>query len=110
MEAMVRQQIAFYGSTPAYAGVLEVLGEPELHRELHKMSRQGEWEQMSRIIPEHVVDACAVRASLKELPARLLERYARYYDRLVMYFPLPASEAEWVQTCAAAVRAAPALA
>ena len=41
-----RQQIAFYGSTPAYRGVLELHGWGDLQDELNALSKQGEWEEM----------------------------------------------------------------
>ncbi len=42
----VSQQIAFYGSTPAYRRVLELHGWGELQGELHRMSKQGLWGEM----------------------------------------------------------------
>ena len=42
----VREQIAFYGSTPAYRGVLEHHGWGDLQPELNALSKQGEWKQM----------------------------------------------------------------
>src|SRR4051794_2913824 len=38
-----RRQIAFYGSTPAYRGVLELHGWGDLQPELNALSKQGEW-------------------------------------------------------------------
>jgi len=43
----VRGQIAFYGSTPAYRGVLELHGWGELQSELNALSKTGEWEKMA---------------------------------------------------------------
>ena len=39
-----KQQIAFYGSTPAYRGVLELHGWGDLQDELNRMSKEGEVE------------------------------------------------------------------
>ncbi|HEY4001260.1 MAG TPA: TIGR03617 family F420-dependent LLM class oxidoreductase [Candidatus Xenobia bacterium] len=104
MEGLVRQQIAFYGSTPAYSEVLAILGHLELHQELHRLSKQQKWADMAALIPADVVDAFAVRAPLEQLGAKLVERYGPYYDRLVMYLPLPASNLEAVQTCLRSVQ------
>src|SRR5205823_14175322 len=57
----VRQQIAFYGSTPAYRGVLEKHGWGELQPELNRLSKQSEWVEMGTLITDDVLDAFAVR-------------------------------------------------
>ena len=59
-----RKQIAFYGSTPAYRKVLELHGWGELHTELHRLSRQGEWDVMGSLIDDEILDAFAVVAPL----------------------------------------------
>src|SRR5437764_636801 len=41
-----RQQIAFYGSTPAYRTVLELHGWGGLQDDLNKMSKEGKWVEM----------------------------------------------------------------
>ena len=45
-DAAVRQQIAFYGSTPAYRPVLDLHGWGDLQDELNVLSKQGEWVEM----------------------------------------------------------------
>src|SRR5580693_632202 len=40
----VRKQIAFYGSTPAYRGVLDLHGWGDLQTKLNELSRSGEWD------------------------------------------------------------------
>jgi alkanesulfonate monooxygenase SsuD/methylene tetrahydromethanopterin reductase-like flavin-dependent oxidoreductase (luciferase family) len=44
--AGTRQQIAFYGSTPAYRNVLEIHGWGGLQDEFNALSKQGEWVEM----------------------------------------------------------------
>lgn len=84
MEAAVRAQIAFYGSTPAYQPVLESLGHSELHAQLHQMSRQGQWQDMARLIPEDVLEAFSLRAEPGELSAAIEERFRGIYDRVLV--------------------------
>lgn len=91
MEAEVRKQIAFYGSTPAYAEVLALLGHEELHKDLHRLSREGKWDEMARLIPEDVMEAIAVRAPMEGLAAELQRRYEGVYDRMVTYSAFPRS-------------------
>ena len=50
--AGTKQQIAFYGSTPAYRGVLELHGWGDLQTELNRLSKQGEWVTMGELIDD----------------------------------------------------------
>src|SRR6516225_6676347 len=56
----VREQIAFYASTPAYRGVLELHGWGELQPELNALSKQGEWVEMGERIDDDVLQTFAV--------------------------------------------------
>ena len=52
----VQQQIAFYGSTPAYRGVLELHGWGDLQAELNALSKQGEWVEMGELIDDEILN------------------------------------------------------
>ncbi len=96
--AYVRQQIAFYASTPAYRGVLE-LHDWDFGEKLTAMSKRGEWEAMGGVVPDEVVDEVAVVAPLDELGAALRERYEGRVQRLAFYAiegMLQLSEEEWI--------------
>jgi probable F420-dependent oxidoreductase len=82
-----RMQLAFYGSTPAYARVLALHGWEQLHATLNRLSKQGEWEQMAAAIDDEVVDAFAIVAEPDDVPAAVRERYGGIIDRLG--FPAP---------------------
>lgn len=84
LERKVRESIAFYGSTPAYAEVLEVIGHGELHRELHRLSREGRWGEMAKLIPEDVVACCSVRAAPEKIQDEVRKLYGDLYDRVVL--------------------------
>jgi probable F420-dependent oxidoreductase len=84
-EFLVKSQIGFYGSTPAYAGVLELHGWGELHRELNAMTKRGEWDKIPAAIPDEVLEAFAVTAEPAELGSALLERFGADVDRLSLY-------------------------
>ena len=77
-----KEQLAFYGSTPAYRPVLEVHGWDGLQPELNRLSKEGRWDEMTAMIPEELVDALAVVAPRKEAAARLLERSAGLTDHV----------------------------
>ena len=61
----VRQQIAFYGSTPAYRPVLELHGWGDLQPELNTLSKRGEWVKMGELIDDDVA-----RRLRRRVPAR----------------------------------------
>jgi hypothetical protein len=54
------QQIAFYGSTPAYRGVLDVHGWGGLQDELNTLSKQGKWVEMGNLIDDEILNTFAV--------------------------------------------------
>jgi probable F420-dependent oxidoreductase len=80
-----KQQIAFYGSTPAYKGVLDVHGWGDLQVELNRLSKQGEWVKMGELIDDEVLDAFAVVAEPAEVPAKILQRFSGVVDRISFY-------------------------
>ena len=72
----VREQLAFYGSTPAYAPVLDLHGFTDLHPELNRLSKAGRWDDMTELIPDELVELIAVVGPRSEIAARLVERTA----------------------------------
>ncbi|HEY2428143.1 MAG TPA: LLM class F420-dependent oxidoreductase [Acidimicrobiales bacterium] len=90
--AGVRQQIAFYGSTPAYRGVLELHGWGDLQPELNALSKQGKWVEMGSLIDDEILDAFAVVAPPGEVAARIRSRFEGILDRLSFYLPYQAPE------------------
>ncbi|MEM7407791.1 MAG: TIGR03617 family F420-dependent LLM class oxidoreductase [Pseudomonadota bacterium] len=80
-ETKMRQQVAFYGSTPAYKGVLDSIGAGELQPELNQMSKQGRWEAMGELIDDSVLDAFAVRGDAAGLAQQIKARYGDIADR-----------------------------
>jgi probable F420-dependent oxidoreductase len=91
----VRQQIAFYGSTPAYKGVLEKHGWHDLQPELNRLSKQGEWVQMGTLITDEVVDAFAVRGEPEDIPKLILARFGDVIDRVTFYTPYKSDPERW---------------
>jgi probable F420-dependent oxidoreductase len=82
-----RKQIAFYGSTPAYRKVLELHGWGDLHTELHRLSRAGEWDAMGSLIDDEILEAFAVVAPLDEVAAKIRDRCDGVIDRVLVGFP-----------------------
>jgi probable F420-dependent oxidoreductase len=69
-----RGQISFYGSTPAYKGVLEHHGYPALHLELNRLSKQGKWLDMMGRIDDALFDHIAVSGTPAQVAAKLRAR------------------------------------
>jgi probable F420-dependent oxidoreductase len=88
----VRGQIAFYGSTPAYRGVLEHHGWGDLQPELNAMSKEGRWKEMGERIDDDVLSTFAVVAEPEDVADGLLARYGDLVDRVSFYLPYKAAD------------------
>lgn len=77
----VKYQIAFYGSTRTYRKMFEVHGWEDVCEDLHRMSKEDEWDEMADLVTAEMVDTFAVEAPWPELRERLEERYT-HVDRL----------------------------
>jgi probable F420-dependent oxidoreductase len=88
----VRQQIAFYGATPAYRGVLDLHGWGDLHTELHRLSKTGDWETMTTLIDDEALNVFAVVGEPKEVGAQIVARFDGLIDRFTLYTPYPLDE------------------
>jgi len=84
---MVKQQIAFYGSTRTYEPVLAAHGWQALTAQLHRKSVEGDWKGMADLITDEMLDTYAVTATYDRLRDKLLERYAGLLDRTALYQP-----------------------
>ncbi|MEW6047616.1 MAG: TIGR03617 family F420-dependent LLM class oxidoreductase [Bacillota bacterium] len=96
MRQAVREQVAFYASTPSYRRVLEHHGWGELGERLSQLARAGRWSQMAAVVPDEMLDEVAVEAAPDELAGRIVERYGGMLDRVALYMPFRPSEwSEW---------------
>jgi probable F420-dependent oxidoreductase len=77
----MRQQVAFYGSTPAYKPVLDSIGAGELQPELNALSKQGRWEAMGDAITDDVLGRFAVAGDPVALATQIKARYGDIVDR-----------------------------
>jgi probable F420-dependent oxidoreductase len=80
----VRQQVAFYASTPDYAAVLELHGW-DFADKLRGMSRRGEWGEMAAVIPDEMIDEVAVVAPIDQLGEAIRARYGDRIQRVGYY-------------------------
>ena len=85
----VQQQIAFYGSTPAYRPVLELHGWGDLQPELNALSKQGEWVKMGELIDDDMLNTFAVVAEPEQIAPELHKRYGDVVDRMLVLRAVP---------------------
>lgn len=94
----VRDQIAFYASTPAYHGVLEVHGWGDLGQQLHALSRTddpGKWDTMGDLIDDEVLDAFAVVGAPGKIAKTITSRFDDVMNRIQFYAPYPHDTSMW---------------
>jgi probable F420-dependent oxidoreductase len=92
-----REQIAFYGSTPAYRGVLEHHGWGDLQDELNVLSKQGQWSEMGERIDDEILGTFAVVAEPDGLAEGIRRRFGDTIDRLSFYAPYRSDPERWHQ-------------
>ena len=84
-----RQQIAFYGSTPAYRAVLDAHGWGGLQDELNALSKQGRWTEMGELIDDEILQTFAVVGAPEAIAPELRRRYGDVISRISFYAPVP---------------------
>ena len=90
-----RQQIAFYGSTPAYRPVLEAHGWGGLQDALNTLSKQGEWEKMGTLVNDEILNTFAVVGTPEEIAPELSKRYGDVIQRISFYAPYASDPERW---------------
>ena len=87
----VRRRIAFYGSTRTYHDVLEHHGWKSVGEELHELSKEQAWDEMTDLVSDEMVATFALDADPAELRAEALDVYGDVADRIAL--PLEHGEA-----------------
>ena len=77
---IVKMQLAFYGSTPAYRPVLELHGWEDLQPTLNRLSKQGKWQEMGELISDEILETFAV---VCEDPRQIAPQFAQRYGDLI---------------------------
>jgi probable F420-dependent oxidoreductase len=99
--AGTRQQIAFYGSTPAYRGVLDIHGWGGLQDELNTLSKQGKWVEMGNLIDDEILNTFAVVGEPEAVAPELHRRYGDVIQRISFYAPYRSDPERWKGVLAA---------
>jgi probable F420-dependent oxidoreductase len=94
-ETATRQQIAFYGSTPAYRPVLDTHGWGGLQDELNALSKQGRWADMGELIDDEILTTFAVVGGPEAIAPELRRRYGDVISRVSFYAPYRSDRDRW---------------
>jgi len=86
--AAVRQQIAFYASTPSYRGVLAVHGRQHIGQQLSRLAASGRWADMPALIDDGFLAEVAVVAPRDGLADAAALRTAGHADRVLPLLPV----------------------
>ena len=93
--AGTRQQIAFYGSTPAYRPVLDLHGWGALQDSLNTLSKQGKWVEMGELIDDEILNTFAVVGEPEAIAPELSRRYGDVIQRISFYAPYQSDPERW---------------
>jgi len=93
-EQQIREQIAFYSSTPNYRAFLEHHGYHDLGKKLSNHMRRGETAEMAKLIPDALMDEVVVNVAATDLGSTLRRRYDGLLARVSLYMPLPVAAPE----------------
>jgi len=101
-ESHVKQQIAFYMSTPAYRVLAQLHGWEEIATQLSELARYGRWPDMPALINDDILNTLAITGTWAELPDIIREKYGNRITRVGYYLPfIPGqNDAGWRATIA----------
>jgi probable F420-dependent oxidoreductase len=88
-EAAVKDQIAFYGSTPGYRAVLDLHGWGDLQDELTALTKAGRWSDMASLIDDDVLNTFAIVTEPDNVAAAVRQRYGDIFTRMHLYVKPP---------------------
>lgn len=97
VERSVKEQLAFYASTPNYRAVLDLHGWTAIGEALSQKVRSGDFTTLADSVTDEMLHAFAIVAPPDQVPQALRQRYQGLVQRTSVYFPVPASdpEAKW---------------
>ncbi len=89
----MRRRISFYGSTPAYRGVMSLHGWTEEAVEMHRLSKQGKWDEMAELVTDEMFDTFVTVGRYDDIADRFEERWGGVVSRLTFNPPPGADDA-----------------
>jgi len=92
---VVRRQLGFYGSTPAYRAVLEHEGWSDLGDDLRGLVRQGRWAELGAPVTDEVLGQLAIVAPIDRVAEAIADRFSGVVDRLSFNVPYQDDPETW---------------
>ena len=83
----VRQMLTFLYSTPSYWPSLEIFGWKERGEHLHRLTREGKWDDMRDVVDDAMLDTFSPTGTYAEIAGVLADWYRGLTDWIL--FPLP---------------------
>ena len=99
----VRRRVAFYGSTRAYAPILEHHGWDSLGPALRELIAEGRWAELHTLVDDDVLAQFCIAGTYRTIADQVGERLGGMVDRVSL--PLPENAAELRDEIAGAVEA-----
>jgi probable F420-dependent oxidoreductase len=100
VERAAREQIAFYGSTPAYRPTLDCHGWGDLHLELNRLSKANRWSEMADLVDDEVLETIAVVGPRNQIARMLKERLEGIADGVSLTHNRSPDPAQWADVVA----------
>lgn len=82
----IRYRVAFYGSTPAYRGVLELHGLGDLGERLSQKARERKWDEMAALVSDEVLHLFMACAAYEGIAEAIAERFGGVVDTVTLDF------------------------
>jgi probable F420-dependent oxidoreductase len=83
-KAAVKQRISFYASTRTYHSVLDFHGWSEVGQQLHRLSVEGKWREMPKLISDEMLEEFAIVAVGDQLAPSLKERSQGIFTTILL--------------------------
>lgn len=83
----LRQRISFYASTRSYHSVLEFHGWADIGLQLHKLSVEGKWQEMPKLITDEMLQEFAIVGTYDELVPQLRTRCTGLFTTILLDLP-----------------------
>ncbi|HIG43751.1 MAG: TIGR03617 family F420-dependent LLM class oxidoreductase [bacterium] len=84
---VIRDRIAFYGSTPGYRTVLDLHGWGALQGELNRLMKQHRTSEMASLIDDEILHTFAIVGEPNAVVEEMVQRYSDIVDRTAFYAP-----------------------
>jgi probable F420-dependent oxidoreductase len=94
------EDLAFYGSTPAYLPTLACHGWEALHGELNRLSKAGRWDDMAQLVDDEILETLAVVGPRGTIAKKLHERLGGIADGLSLTHNRAPDPSQWADVVA----------